>query len=52
MKDDLLFCSFALKIAIDRFRFLHIIPPNKNIDEDEYALNDGSRERAIGESPA
>jgi len=33
-------------IAIDRLRFLHIIPPNKNRDEDEYARYDGSREQA------
>lgn len=34
-------------IAIDRLRFLHIIPPNKNIDEDEYALNDGLESRPV-----
>jgi hypothetical protein len=39
-------------IAIDRRAFLHIIPPNKNIDEDEYALNDGSESRRNGGSPA
>ena len=31
---------------------MHIIPANKYVDEDEYALNDGPREQAIGVSPA
>ena len=43
---------FIMGIAIDRLRFLHIIPPNKNFDEDEYALNDGLESRRNGGSPA
>jgi hypothetical protein len=35
-----------MRLAIDRLPFRHIILPNKNIDEDEYVLNDGSREQA------
>lgn len=34
-----------VKIAIDRLRFVHIIPPNKYTDEDEYAQYDGSESR-------
>ena len=30
-----------MRVAIDRGAFLHIIPPNKNVDEDEYAQYDG-----------
>lgn len=41
-----------LKMTIDILLILHIIRPNKNIDEDEYALHDGSREQAIGGNPA
>jgi hypothetical protein len=40
---------FIMGIAIDRLRFLHIIPPNKNRDEDEYARYDGI---VVGEVPA
>lgn len=40
------------ELVIDKLPHAHIIPPNKNIDEDEYALNDGLESRRHGESPA
>ncbi|GIK08088.1 MAG: hypothetical protein JETCAE02_27490 [Anaerolineaceae bacterium] len=43
---------FKVFSSIDILPIPRIIPPNKNIDEDEYALDDGSREQAVGESPA